>query len=127
MRFKTFFEEEESKFLPTVKKQLGVPKVMWLGMPFLVSNTKLGKHKITEPTTFYVTDFSDDYVTLSNVPKPGYGQNANGPEDIDDDDPDDEIDMSRGTISGRSEITITRKDFEALQEPQMPPQSSGVM
>jgi hypothetical protein len=105
--------QDKSKYVSTVKKQLSVPKQVWMGMPLLISNTKIGKQMITTPTMFYVTDFDDSSVTLTNVPKPGE------PDDIEDeDDPDNEIDLDKQTIKGRIEFTISKEDFESLQEPQ---------
>jgi hypothetical protein len=107
--FKLFEAEKKPQkdaFVNTIKKQLGVPKKLWLGMPLLVSNCKLGNQMIREPTMFYVKDFDDDSVTIKNLP------NATS------DDEDGEIDVSKGTIHGEIEAIITKKDFYNLQEPQ---------
>jgi hypothetical protein len=47
-------EERPDNFISTVKKQFNVSKKIWLGMPLLLSNVKLGKHLITDPTMFYM-------------------------------------------------------------------------
>ena len=123
--FSLFVEEEEDKdhapdaYLSTAKKQMGIPKKLWAGMPILVSNTRIGKRMITDPTMFYVTDFDDTSVTLVNSPKPGSLDDTSDGEPAED--PDDEIDLDKGTVHGHIEITISRDDFAKLQEPQIPP------
>lgn len=102
--FRTFMEDD--KYVSTIKKQLGVPKKLWLGMPVLVTNTKIGKHKIDTPTMFNVTDFDEKSVTVATVANTGV-------EDL-----DDEIDTDK---IGEIEITISRDDFYKLIEPQVPP------
>lgn len=112
--FRTFIEEKEAKpanFVNTIKKQMGVPKKLWLGMPILLSNVKLGKHTIGSPTMFYVSDFDKSSVTLVNVPDPSY----------EGDDLDGEIDLDKRTVRGDIEVTIDRDDFYDLQEPQITP------
>ncbi len=100
-------------FLAQSKRVFGVPKKTWLGMPLMLSNVKLGPHKIVQPTMFYVTSFDKTSVTLTNVPTEGQ------PDDESDyDDPDDEIDMSKSALTGRIEVTISRDDFNDLQKPQ---------
>jgi len=106
-------KEEPDSFQSQAKKVLGVSKKLWTMMPLLLSNVKLGNHKIIEPTMFYVKEFDDDSVTLTNVPKDGQ------PDDESDyDDPDDEIDLDKSTITGRIEVTISKDDFDGLQKPQ---------
>lgn len=107
------FSEEKDKYVSTIKKQLKVPKKIWLGMPLLLSNVKLGKQKVTSPTMFYVKDFDDNYVTITNVMDIGQEEDP-----IDDDDPDGEIDISKRDIHGKIEVTMSKMDFEKLQEPQ---------
>ena len=116
------FVEEKDQFVSTIKKQLDVPKKVWLGMPISLSNVKLGGHMITDPTIFYVTDFDDVSVTLTNVPKPGHEHD----DDYEEDDPDDEIDLDKDTIRGHIEVTIDRDDFYKLQEPQGMTQGGGM-
>lgn len=106
-------DDDKGKFVSTVKKQLKVPKKLWLGMPILLSNVKLGKHKVTTPTMFYVSDFDDDSVTLTNALEVGQPEDS-----TDEDDPDNEIDLDKNNIDGRVKITISREDFEGLQQPQ---------
>lgn len=105
-------KSEKNKYVSTVKKQLYVPKKIWMGMPLLISNTKIGKQMITSPTMFYVTDFDNNSVTLTNVPR------SEEPFDAEEDDPDGEIDLDKGMIKGRVVLTISKQDFESLQEPQ---------
>lgn len=100
--FRQFVEKKD--YVSVIKKQLGVPKKLWMGMPIPLSNVKLGKHKIIEPQTFYVKDYDDISVTLVNVEMP-------------DEDQDDEIDLDK---TGSIEVTISRHDFEKLLEPQIP-------
>lgn len=110
--FKFFEEDEPDKFVATVKKQLKVPKAIWLGMPVTISNTKIGNQLIREPAVFYVTDFDDASVTIANVPTPG---------NMDTDDLDDEIDTDDSFLKGKHSFTISKDEFYKLLEPQMPP------
>jgi hypothetical protein len=101
--FKLF--EEKTPYVDIVKKQLGVSKSLWLGMPVLISNVKLGKIKITKPTMFYVKDFNDNTVTMKSSLFPTSAEDS-----------DDEIDVS-GDDEQR-DIIISRNDFYNIQEPQ---------
>jgi hypothetical protein len=118
--FRKFVEEKEQpdKYVSVVKKQLKVPKSLWLGMPVLVSNTKIGDKTIIDPTMFYVSDFDRDSVTIVNVPDPGDYEGEEG--DIDSD-PDDEINLDKKGIHGHVEFVLSRDDFYQLQTPQIPP------
>jgi hypothetical protein len=107
--FKEFAKKDD--YLSTVKSQLKVPKSLWVGMPILLSNTKLGKYRIDRPTMFYVTEFDDQWVTITNVLEVGQ------PEDGEDD-PDNEINVDKNRIVGRIQTTISREDFDDLQQPQ---------
>ena len=105
--------EDKGSFLAHSKKTFGVAKKLWLGMPLLLSNTKLGDYKVIEPKMFYVKDYDDTSVTLTNVLNPMTEKEPG------EDDPDDEIDMEDDTEGqGQVEITISREDFEDLQKPQ---------
>jgi len=111
--FKIFEAEHPDQFVSTVKKQLKVPKTVWLGMPVTISNTKIGGQLVREPAVFYVTDFDDASVTIANVPTPG---------NLDiDDDPDDEIDTDDTFLKGKHDFTLSRDEFYKLLEPQIPP------
>lgn len=114
--FRKFFEEEGegNKFVSTIKKQLHVPKALWLGMPIVMSNAKIGGHMIHQPTTFFVTDFNDEEVTIRSVGFPGYGEDGT---DDSDDDIDGEIDMDRGDLNAGKEFIITREAFYKLLQP----------
>jgi hypothetical protein len=109
--FREFVDKE--KYVATVKKQLGVPKKIWLGMPLLLSNTKLGNRMIGQPTMFYVTNYDKNSVTLSNATEPGSQEREY--------DADDELDLDKSTVQGKIEITVSMQDFYKLQEPQVPP------
>lgn len=114
--FRQFVEKEDpEKFVSTVKKQLDIPKRIWLGMPLTISNTKIGKQMITSPTMFHVTDFDDVYVTLASIANPGHEHDG----EPDYEDPDDEIEMDTDNVRGKFEITINKKDFYKLLEPQI--------
>lgn len=106
-------QEKPDAYLSTVKKQFKIPKKLWLGMPILLSNTKIGKHKITSPTMFYVKEFDDSSVTLTNVLDVGQPEDPNDESDM-----DDEIDLDKGDVHGRIEVTISREDFDNLSMPQ---------
>lgn len=114
----------ENSFVGTVKKQLGVPKNVWLGMPITVSHTKIGNHMIIDPMTFFVTDFDSAEVTIKSVPKPGYGEDDDYGND-EEDDGDDEINMDKGSIQNLS-FTLSKKNFYKLLEPIVPPQDAGM-
>lgn len=109
--FRQFVEEDKSQFVGIVKKQLGVPKTLWIGMPVLVSNCKLGKYEIQQPTNFIVSSFDDIGVTIRRIADPT----------VFEDDPDDEIDPDEDEQD--LEITISLEDFYKLLEP--PPMPSG--
>lgn len=113
-------EDEPESMVDITKKQFGIDKKTWIGMPLMVSNTKLGKHMIRQPTMFYVSEFDDDTVTLTNVLDP----TDMGDED---DDEDDEIDLDRNDLHDTIEITISKSDFYELQKPQgMQPAGAGL-
>lgn len=119
--FKLFEDEDKDSYVDTIKKQLGVEKKIWTGMPLLVSNAKLGTHKITQPTIFYVWEFDDNSVTLRNIPKP------TEPDDGEEDG-DGEINIDDSDVHGTIEVTIDIKDFYDLQKPQgMQPGGSAAM
>ncbi len=107
--FRVFCEDSSrpDSFVSQIKKQAHVPKKLWMGMPVVISNTKLGEHLIREPRAFYVTDFDSHTVTIKPVP--------NAATD-DDNDVDGEMDLGEDDIVGQ-EYTITRDNFYRLMEP----------
>jgi len=100
-----FFQEDKAKFVNTVKKQLNVPKKLWLGMPVVLSNVKIGDVFIRSPKVFYVTDFDDSVVTIRNVSNP---MNV---------DTDGEIDLDKSDFENKS-FVLPRQEFYNLLEPQ---------
>lgn len=107
--FKVFCEKDNDRpdsYVSQIKKQTKVPKKIWLGMPVVISNTKLGDSMIREPTAFYVIEFDTHTVILKPVPY-AYG----------DEDQDDEIDLEKDDGKGKT-FTITINNFYKLVAPQ---------
>jgi hypothetical protein len=111
--FRQFHEEKEErpdKYISTIKKQLPlIKKKLWLGMPVMLSNIRLGKILIRSPRPFYVTEFDDGTVTIRSVQNPGLDGDGN--------DSDDEIDLDDKDDPDENEFTIPRKAFYQLLEP----------
>lgn len=108
--FRQFFE---NKFADIMKKQLRIPKNIWVGMPILVGNVKLGGKKIVEPTTFIVKKYDDNSVVLSaSVEEPAM------PDD------DGEFDVSKNLLNPNQEFVVSIEQFYKMIEPP-PGQASG--
>lgn len=103
---RSFTQFMESKYLDNIKNQFGVQKHLWMGMPIVLSNVKLGDDFFREPTTFYVSDFDKSIVTIKTVLNPLYDLEF---------DKDEEIITDRNT---QKEFTLSRKKFEELLEPE---------
>lgn len=103
-------EQRPDNFISTIKKQLPlIKKMLWFGMPVVVSNVKLGKIMIRDPRVFYVTDFDDGTVTIQSVENPGF-EGEGG-------DIDDEIELDREDDPDENTFTIPRDAFYQLLEP----------
>lgn len=104
------FESEVDKgkdaFVNAMRKYFKIDKSVWLGMPLLITHTKLGKYDIEEPTMFYVKDCNDKSVTLVNYKIPT------------DEVKDDDYDYEMVKVPRDIEVIITLDDFYSLQEPQ---------
>lgn len=98
----------KDQYVSTIKKQAHIPKKLWMGMPVILSNVKIGKSMIREPRVFYVTDFDDGTVTIKNV------KNSMSQEE---EDGDDEINMDKDDWAQKKFI-IPRDDFYKLLEPE---------
>ena len=117
-------EEDKQSHVAIVKQQFKIPKTLWQGMPLLLSNVKLGKRQIREPTVFYVNKYDANTVTLCNMLSTGE------PEPFEDE--DGEIDLDDTKLTDKIEIIISRDDFYELQKPQgmqpgMPPPGGGLI
>jgi NACalpha-BTF3-like transcription factor len=110
--FRRYHEKEEKEkpdqYVSTVKKQLGIGKKLWMGMPVVLSNVKIGKSMIRDPRVFYVTDFDDATVTIKNVKNPMSQE---------EEDMDDEINLDKDDWD-QKQFVLPRNDFYKLLEPE---------
>ncbi len=111
--FSRFHEKEEQEkpdqYVSTLKKQVDIPKKLWMGMPVILSNIKIGKVSIRDPRVFYVTEFDDETVTIKNVKNPMSQE---------EEDMDDEINLDKDDWD-QKQFTIPRKEFYKLLEPEV--------
>ena len=101
MKFSKFLED--SSYQDIMSKNARISKKLWFGMPVIVTNAKVGKLMIKQPTIFYVQDFNKDNVTLRMVGDEVYDIDNAG-----------EINVGGMNELEGEEFTISMKDFYDL-------------
>ena len=104
MKFSKFLED--SSYQDIMSKNARISKKLWFGMPVIVTNAKVGKLMIKQPTIFYVQDFNKDNVTLRMVGDEVYDIDNAG-----------EINVGGMNELEGEEFTISMKDFYDLMTP----------